>query len=182
MKSRKLFITGAVVAAAAVAPASASADTLGQTVGGTTAQSIALSAAVPAAFALNFNPGGTASSTLGTISAVTTNASWSLTAADTANGGVLQGTSPATLPACTGSDAALANPMSLALSGVSLPGVSLHVRQPMTNAAGGIPVAAGVAAPLPLSVFSTDYQVVIPSSQVMTTGCTYTTSVTYTLQ
>src|SRR3954449_1714471 len=114
MKFRSLVVAGAAVAAFAV-PAS-SAMALDQTVTGVATDSIALSVPVAAVFGSVFTPGATVDSTLGAVTAVSTNPSWTLSAAETGGDGKL-GRSVAT-GACATSAAALTNAPTLTVSPV----------------------------------------------------------------
>src|SRR4051812_26008342 len=114
LKFRSLVAVGTAVAAFAL-PAS-SAMALDQTVTGVATDSIALSVPVAAVFGSVFTPGATVDSTLGAVTSVSTNPSWTLSASETGGDGKL-GRSSST-GACATSAAALTNAPTLTVTPV----------------------------------------------------------------
>jgi hypothetical protein len=162
--------------------------TSGEVVAGTTLSSIALSASgtvgTPVAF-LNFAPGNNASAS-GALTAVDTNPTWTLQVADLGTGA---GKMVQTGGTCTNSEAQLSRALTVGAAaptsglptgtGVSvLPAVTLSgsPQNLATNTSGtGGQLLNG-------NVFTTNYSVNIPSGDVMTSGCVYGLTATYTLQ
>ncbi len=153
----------------------------GEAVSGTTLSSISLTASSGAVFTTNFSPGNTATAT-GALTAADTNSSWTLQVEDTAasNAGKMK---TAAL-GCTGSDAALANPLNVSVTApVSLPtGGGVTTTSPVSLSGTNQTVASATSQLLAADVFTTNYSQTIPSSEVMLTGCVYSVTATYTLQ
>ena len=83
MKARRLYIFGAAVVAALATAAPASADTIGQAVTGVATSTLALTAETPAAFGTTLTPGASnLTTTGGTLTAVDTTPSWTLSVND----------------------------------------------------------------------------------------------------
>jgi hypothetical protein len=160
--------------AAFAAPAMAAA-TAGEAVSGTTLSTLTL-AATGAVFTTNFNPGGTALTT-GALTATDTSGTWTLQAEDLAssNAGKMQSSGGT----CTGSDAVLTNALTISITS-PLGGVTPS--SAITLSGSNQTVATGSGALLAASVLTTHYSQVIPSAQVMATGCIYSLTTTYTLQ
>ena len=178
MLSKRHFTIGCVVALAAVAAeaAPALAASSGENVSGTTLSELSLTAGTGALFTTNFSPGNTATAT-GALTATDTNSSWTLQVQDTASSNA--GKMKAAATGCTGSSAAIANPLAVnvtsPLGGVTSAG---SVSISGTNQT----VASASAQPLAANVLTTNYSQTIPSSEVMLTGCVYSLTATYTLQ
>jgi hypothetical protein len=165
-----------MVGASGVFATSAMAASSGESVSGTTLSALSLTAGTGAVFATNFSPGNTAAAT-GALTATDTNASWTLQVQDTASSNA--GKMKAAATGCTGSDANLANALQTKVTSL-LGGVTSNgfVSISGTNQT----VASATAQPLAANVLTTNYQQVIPSSEVMLTGCVYSLTATYTLQ
>jgi hypothetical protein len=175
--ARKVLIAAlaTVGAFAALVPSAFAAD---QTVAGTTLGTLSLSVNTPAAFGSTLSPGTTATGTGGLL-ATSTNPSWTLSAKDAA------ATTPGKMdsaggPLCTGSESSLQSAVSVTISGggtsagpVTLSGVD----QKVASAGGSVPTA-----PLAAAVLTTGYSQAIASTEVLTTGCVYSLTATYTLQ
>lgn len=182
MKTRKqILAAGAAAFAAALAPATASAVEVPQVVSGTALETISLTAGTPAAFTTGFQPGAVdATSTLGTVTALSTDPSWTLTARDGTTNDA-DGTMNPTGPLCTAGDTELANPLRVTTDlAVPIPGVTSAGEKTLGSAAETVASATNTL--LPLSTFNSTFRVSIPASQTMTTGCVYTMTTTYTLQ
>lgn len=175
MKLRLPLAAAATVAALAV-PASALAASTPELVQGTTAGTIALTAGTGALMTTGFAPGNTASQT-GALTATSTSPSWTLTAQDNGTGAGKMVSAGG--PTCSGSDAQLTNATGVSVSSV-LPGVTAAA--PITLSGTAQTVASATNQLLAANVLTTNYSVVIPSSQIMATGCVYSQNVTYTLQ
>lgn|GEM_PF-3128711 len=161
---------GAVVAVGAFAAPAQAAD---QLVTGTTQGVLALTAGTAPLFTTNFQPGGTATAN-GTMTATNTAASSTLAVIDNAvtTAGKMDAATGAT---CTGSDASLTNALTTGVtgSGVTTSGVK--------TLSGTGQTVATAAAPISAVVLTAAYSQVIPSAQLMLTGCVYTLTATYTL-
>lgn len=153
-------------------PAMATSTT--DTVTGTVQSDLAIAVSTPAtAFATNFQPGGTATSS-GALTVTDTSATPTLTAVDstsTSNNGHMQ----AAATGCTGSEAFLANPLKVGIvSATGLTGSTISLSgTPQTVATASAPVAA--------AVWNTSYSQTIGSTETMTAACVYNVTVTYTL-
>lgn len=177
MKLRSLVFAGAVAAAlSSPAGAMAATDTLTQTTTGVAASEIALSVPVAAVFGTVFKPGANVSSTGGTVTAVSTNPNWTLSAAESGGDGKM---SKSATPACTNSAADLANAASIAV----VPAVANAAIASTTRTLSGTPqvVASATAVPLATTVFNTTFSQSIGATELLATGCTYTLTTTYTL-
>ena len=171
-KTRRHIAVGlATVAAVAAFAGSASAATTGdQAVAGTTLSTLSLGVSTPAVALTNFAPGSIATGT-GALLVTSTNP-WSLSAKDSAgNAGHLK----AAALGCTGSEASTANPMSVTTSGLL----------GSTSSAGAVsltgsdqPVASGSFA----DTLTNAYSLTLANTEVMLTGCAYSTTITYTVQ
>jgi hypothetical protein len=175
LKTLSLAAVGSMLALAAFSSPALAVST-GENVTGTTTGSLSLTAGTGAVFATNFTPGGTANQT-GALTATDTSASWTLQVQDTAatNAGKMK----AAVTGCTGSDAALANSLTVnvtsPLGGVTSAGVKT-VSGTVTT------VASATSQLLAANVLTTNYSQVIPSTEVMLAGCVYSLTSTYTLQ
>jgi hypothetical protein len=122
-----------------------------------------------------FGPAKTATAS-GTLVATDTNTSWTLQAQDTGTGA---GKMVAAATGCTGSDARLTNAIGVSvtstLSGVTSAGT-------IALSASNQTVASSTSTSLTATTLTSNYSQVIPGNQVMLAGCTYSLSVTYTLQ
>jgi hypothetical protein len=165
-----------VIACTGVFAASASAASVGESVSGTTLSELSLTAGTGAVLATNFSPGNTASST-GLLTATDTNSSWTLQVKDTASSNA--GKMKAAAVGCTGSDAALANPLSV---NVTSPLGGVTSAGSVSISGSNQTVASASAQPLAANLLTTNYSQTIPSSEVMLTGCVYSLTATYTLQ
>ncbi len=165
-----------VLAGTAIFAGSASAASVGENVTGTTLSELSITAGTGALFTTNFSPGNTATAT-GALTATDTNSSWTLQVQDTAasNAGKMK----AAATGCTGSDAALANPLAV---DVTSPLGAVTSAGSVSISGTNQTVASATAQPLAANVLTTNYSQTIPSSQVMLTGCVYSLTATYTLQ
>jgi hypothetical protein len=175
MKFRSLAVAG--VAATALATAPAANAQLDQTVTGIAADSIALSVPVAAVFGTTFSPGATVNSTLGAITAVSTNPNWTLSAAETGGDGKMARSIADGV--CATSTPTLTNAAGITVTPV-VPNASITSTARTLSGSNQV-VAAASAVPLAATVFSTTYSQVLPASEILATGCTYTMTTTYTL-
>lgn len=168
-------LAACVVATAAVAVFAAPAGAATEVVSGTTTGTLALANGTGATFLTNFTPGGTATAS-GSLTATDTSPSWTLSVKDAA--ATNAGHMAAAASGCTGSDASLTNALQThvtsALGGVTSAG-------PVSISGTNQTVASATAQALAASVLTTAYTQVIPSTQVMVTGCAYSLTATYTL-
>jgi hypothetical protein len=175
MKFRAPLAALLTAAAVAVPISSASAGVTSEAVNGTTLGSLAIAAGTGAVFSSGFSPGNTATST-GVLTATDTSASWTLKARDAGAGA---GHMVAAGLGCTGSSSQLVNATSVAvtspLGGVTSAG-------PVSLSGTDQTVASATNQLLAANALTTNYSVVLPSSEIMLTGCVYSQSVTYTLQ
>jgi hypothetical protein len=176
MKFRSLAVAGIAIAAvlAPVSPALA----LDQVVSGTTGTSLALSVPTPAVFATNFAPGNTATSTGGTLTAVSTNPSWTLSAKDGAASGA-NGKMDAAAIGCATSPSELASALSLDTVPAVPNGSITSVTRSLTGS--NQTVASATAVPLAASVFNTNYSQPIGAGEPLQAGCVYSLTTTFTL-
>jgi hypothetical protein len=175
MKLRSLIVAG--TASAALLVPSTSAMALDQTVTGVAADQIALSVPVAAVFGSVFTPGATVNSTLGAVTAVSTNPNWTLSAAETGGDGKMA-RSIAT-GACATSAPVLTNAASVAVTPVIANGSITSTTRTLSGS--DQVVASASAVPLAATVFNTTYSQVLPSNELLSSGCTYTMTTTYTL-
>jgi len=177
-RSRALMRAAVAVSAATgmamVAPAMASAATTTQTVSGTTLSDISIAIGTPLSAFTNFNPGGSAAAS-GTLVATDTSAAPGLTIQDTATGH--PGHMVAAATGCTGSEAFLANPLGVTVSGT---GWTSATGSPI-SVSGTAQSVASASAPQSASTLTTAYAQSILISEAMLTGCVYTLTATYTL-
>ena len=181
MKLRTLAVAGAAVSALAVAPA-ANADTLGQAVNGTTLGTLALTAETPALFGTTLSPGTTAHSTGGTLTAVDTATTWTLSVKDSvqANDGHMQ----AAALGCTSSPAQLANRAFVTVTPlVANAAITSAGSTEVKGFASGVgsTVASASAVPLAATVFTTAYDQAVDANEALQTGCVYAMTNTFTL-
>ncbi|TMK41818.1 MAG: hypothetical protein E6G56_03630 [Actinobacteria bacterium] len=183
MKARRLYIFGAAVVAALATAAPASADTIGQAVTGVATSTLALTAETPAAFGTTLTPGASnLTTTGGTLTAVDTTPSWTLSVNDgtTSGDGHLQKGAVG----CTGSETELANASQVNVAPL-VPNASVTSNGYVTvpaNGATAAAVASASAVPLAATVFTNTYKQSIGSSEILVSGCTYSLTSTYTLQ
>lgn len=186
MKLRSLVVAGAASAALLV-PATSAMAQVEQTVTGAATDSIALSVPVAAVFGSTFVPGATVSSTGGAVTAVSTDPSWTLSAAETSTvdggGATVLGDGKmarsVSTGACATSTAVLTNAPTLTAAPAVANGSITSIARSLTGSAQV--VAQATAVPLASTVFNTTFQQVLPSNELLSTGCTYTMSTTYTL-
>jgi hypothetical protein len=137
-----------------------------------------VSSAGPALLA-NLAPGQTATGASSLSLLDTLSSSWTLQAQDSGSGAghmVAGGTG------CTGSSATLTNPLKVLVTPTgSLLGHATSAGQ-ISLTSSAQTVATGTAAILSTATLDTGYTQVIPSAQRMLTGCSYSLTVTYTLQ
>ena len=165
-----LLIAGAVCAMSTTAPAAFGATTGDQSVGGTTLSTLSLGVSTPAVALSGFGPGSIATGTGALI--VTSTSPWSLKAADaTGNAGHLA----AAALGCTGSEASTANALVVDTTGGT---GSTTSAGPVSVSGSSVQVANGLSA----DVITTDYSLSLGNTEVMLTGCAYSTTVTYTVQ
>lgn len=158
-------------------PVTGASAQLTQTVTGVAAGSIALSVPVSAVFGSVFAPGSTVSSTLGAITAVSTDPSWTLSAAESGGDGKMARVS-AVAP-CDTSAATLTNAASLAVAPAIANGSITSTSRTLSGA--DQIVAEAAAVPLAATVFNTTYTQVIPAAELLASGCSYAMTTTYTL-
>ena len=144
----------------------------GEVVSGTTLGTLALTG-TSATFTTGFDPGGTAAAS-GLLTATNTAATSTLTVLDavaTAPGHML-----AAGTGCTGSAPSLTNALTTNVTGSGVTGAGAK------SITGTATTVASATAPLAAAALSTAYTQVIPSAQVMLTGCVYSLTASYTLQ
>ncbi len=175
---KRLAALSAVSGAALLVGPVAGASALDQTVTGVVAGTIALSVPTPAVFGSVFAPGATVSSTGGTVTALSTYPNWTLKAAETGGDGKL-GRASATSP-CDTTAAVLTNAASLTVAPAI---VTAGITSAGAVALSGTDqtVASATAVPLAAAVFNTTYSQAFPANEVLTPGCAYTMTTTYTL-
>lgn len=153
---------------------SALAATTTSTLTGTVQPTIAIGVGtVPLPFTTGFYPGGTATST-GTLVVTDTSATPTLTVQDatsTTNYGHMQ----AAATGCTGSEAFLANPLQVTVSGTPFTSAG-----PVSLSHSATTVATA-SAPVAAVVLTTGYQQAINSTENLLAGCLYSVTATYTL-
>lgn len=173
------YLAAVVLAGAACGVQAGPALALDQVVSGTTLSTLALTAATPASFGTTLAPGATVNSTGGTLTATSTSPSWNVTVQDQAVG------TPGHLVAggvgCTGSAANLANAASVNVSpAVANGSITSAGATAVSGAAQQVISAANVL--LSATVFNTAFSQVIGSSELLTAGCVYSLTATYTIQ
>lgn len=162
-----------IVTMAGLGAAPAAADTVQQPVTANVVSSLSLTSSAPATFTSSFAPGQTATTT-GALTVTDTNPSWTLQVADAGSGA---GHMVAAATGCTGSSPQLSNPLSVTVTGptgVTSSGAIAIGGSGQTVATGSVSVAA--------AALNADYTQVILATQLMTTGCVYSLTATYTLQ
>ncbi|MFL5843590.1 MAG: hypothetical protein ACJ762_02780 [Solirubrobacteraceae bacterium] len=178
MKLRSLIVVAGTTAAFAAAAPSSMAAGVDLSVSGTTLGSLALTVSTPAVFATNFSPGNTASAS-GIVLATSTSPSWTLTAEDAGTGA---GKMIAGAGACTGSDATLTNALKLTVNGAALTGSQSAGQKTLSATPQTVAQATtGSLLPIAAAPLTVAYSQVIPTSQVMTEGCIYSLTTTFTL-
>ena len=170
-KTRRTFTAAlAVTAVAAVAGPAQAATTGDQIVAGTTASTLALGVSTPSVALTSFAPGSTAAGS-GALVVTSTNP-WTLQVADaTAGAGHL--TKAAVN--CAGSEATTVHALIVSSSG-TLGGTSAAVAK--TISATAQTVSTGSFA----DTITNAYSLLLDPTEVMLTGCAYTTTGTYTVQ
>jgi hypothetical protein len=180
MKLRSLIVAGTTVAALAATAPSAFAVGADLPVSGTTLGSLALTVSTPAVFTTSFSPGNTASAS-GVVLATSTSPSWTLTAKDNGTGA---GKMIQTGGTCTGSDSQLTNALTLTVDGTALTGGQSAGSKTLSGSAQTVASAsAGATNLLPIAAapLTVAYSQVIPTTQVMTAGCIYGLTTTFTI-
>lgn len=150
-----------------------------QLLGGTASALISLTAQTPATFGTTLAPGATVTSTGGTLTAVSTSLSWSLTVKDAAAGN--PGHLIAGNTGCTGSTSALSNAVKVTVTPVIAVGAIIGAGQKSISATDTV-VSSSTNALLSTAVFNTVYQQTIGGAEILTAGCVYSMTATYTLQ
>ncbi len=175
--ARRLLPAGvaALLATGALAP---SAQALDQLVSGTTLSTLALTAATPAVFS-SLSPGSTATSTGGTLIATSTSPSWSITVKDQAAGA--PGHLVAAGVGCTGSASSLGNAVSVTVTPLVANGAITSAGAKTVSATNATVISATNAL-LAATVFDTAFQQIVATSELLTAGCVYTMTATYTIQ
>lgn len=167
--------TAAVIGPLVASPAIAAAATTTQAVAGKTQSDIAISIGTPVAgFTTNFQPGGSAT-TSGTLVATDTSATPTLQVADatsTTNKGHMQ----AAAAGCTGSEAVLANALSVTVPS----GGGLTSAGPISISGTNQNVATA-SAPIAAATVTTNYTQNINAGETLLTDCVYNITNTYTL-
>lgn len=133
------------------------------------AQALSLSASP---VTLSLQPGATATGT-GTIVATTLSGSWTLQAADSGTG---QGHM---ITSCGQGDATLVDPLQLQATGLVTGATSAGV---ISLSGTNQTVASATNALLSGTTLTIGYSQVIPSNEVLSAGCSYGLTVTFTLQ
>lgn len=173
------LIAAVALAAAACGAQAAPALALDQLVSGTTLSTLALTAATPATFGTTLAPGATSNSTGGTLLATSTSPSWALSVKDQAVG--TPGHLVAAGVGCTGSAANLANAVTVTVTPTIANGsITSAGSKTVTGADVGVASAANVL--LAATSFDTAYQQIIGGAELLTAGCVYSLSATYTIQ
>lgn len=122
-------------------------------------------------------PGGTSAGT-GTLTATDTSGIWTLQAMD---GGSGAGHLVAAATGCTGSASQLVNPLKLSVSGLVTGATSAGTidlsgtNQTVASSTNPLAVLSG-------SPLTTNYSVTVPPDEVLLAGCSYSLTVTFTLQ
>lgn len=166
-------VTAASVVAMSACAVPVFAATAGELVSGTTLGTLALTGSA-ATFTTNFAPGSTATAN-GLLTATNTAAASTLTVGDAGTGA---GHMKAAGAGCTGSDALLTNALTTDLTGTGITSAGVKSIPASTS-----PVTVATAsAPMAAVAITTSYSQVLPSAQVMLTGCVYSLTATYTLQ
>ena len=173
MKVVRLAACVAVVAAIGILAAPAGAAT--ELVTGTTLGTLSLANGTGAVLS-PFAPGQTGTGT-GSLIATDTSPSWTLSVKDTAASNA--GHMAAGATGCTGSDPSLTNALGVSVTS-ALGGVNSAGQKSVSGTDQA--VASATNQLLAANVLTTNYQQVIPSTQVMITGCIYSLTATYTLQ
>jgi hypothetical protein len=177
----KAILTGAAALAAAALACPAAALALDQPVTGTTTSSIGLSAPTTAAFGVSLSPGSTVDSTGGTVTAVDTSPSWTITVKDGAASGA-NGKMDASTPG-VGSCLHSPNELTNALSVSVVPAVTNNAIASTTRTLSSVDqaVASATAVPLAANVFTTTFTQAVGSTEALQAGCIYTMTATYTI-
>lgn len=175
MKLRSLVVVG-TAAAALLVPTSAMAQ-VNQTVTGVAAGSIALSVPTAAVFGSTFVPGANVNSTGGTVTAVSTNPSWNMSAAETGGDGKMARVN--NLTPCDTSAAVLTNAAGLTVTPVVANGSITSTARTLSGS--NQVVASASAVPLAATVFDTTFAQSLPTNELLSAGCSYTMTTTYTL-
>lgn len=162
----------AAIAGMAIFTSPAMAASTGQVVSGTTQSSISLALGTAPLFTTNFAPGNTATAS-GTLVATDTSAAPVLTVQDqaAANAGKMH----AAATGCTGSEAFLANPLSVTITGTGV------TSSGAVSLSGTAQQVASATAPIAATTLTTSYSQTIGSAETMLTGCVYSLTATYTL-
>jgi hypothetical protein len=178
MKLRTLIVAGTTAAAVAVSAPSAMAVGADLPVSGTTLGSLALTVSTPAVFSSAFSPGNTASAS-GVVLATSTSPSWTLTAKDNGTGA---GKMIAGVTGCVGSDPTLTNALKLTVDGTALTGGQTAGQKTLSSTAQTVASAStGTLLPIAAAPLTVAYEQAIPANQVMTAGCIYSLTTTFTL-
>lgn len=176
--SRRLA-TIALLSAAACGVQATPALALDQLVSGTTLSTLALTAATPATFGTTLAPGATSNSTGGTLVATSTSPSWALQVKDQAVG--TPGHLVAAGVGCTGSASSLANAVTVNVTpAVANGSITSAGATTVSGSNSGVLSAANVL--LAATTFNTAYQQVVGAAELLTAGCVYSLSATYTIQ
>jgi hypothetical protein len=170
----RLLAALAAISAPALFAARAFAATTTSTLTGTVQSNIAIAVGTaPLPFTTGFYPGGTAT-TSGTLVVSDTNATPTLTVQDatsTSNYGHMH----AAATGCSGSEAALANPLQVTVSGTPFTSAgTVSLAQSATT-------VATASAPVAAATLTTSYEQKINSSETLLAGCVYSVTATYTL-
>lgn len=122
-------------------------------------------------------PGGTSTGT-GTLTATDTSGTWTLQAMD---GGSGAGQMVAAATGCTGSATQLANPLNLSISGL-VSGATAAGTIALSGSNQTVASSTDPTAVLNASALTTNYSVTVPADQILLAGCSYSLTVTFTLQ
>jgi hypothetical protein len=180
MKLRSLVVAGVAAATLLVPSTSAMAVGTTDTVSGTTLGSLALAVGVNPGFGTTLRPGASLTNN-GTLIATSTNPVWTLNVKDASatTAGKMDAATPGLL-LCAGSADNLASSLNVAVtaSGAISDGVTAisGSDQPVihTTAEAPLPIAA--------TTLNTSYTQAIGAAEVLTAGCVYSLTATYTIQ
>lgn len=176
---RRALVLSAITSAFVLGSPAAPSFALSQLVSGTALSTLSLTAGTPAVFGTSLAAGTTVGSTGGTLTGVSTSPSWSLAVRDQAAG--TPGHLVAAASGCSGSTPALTNAAKVTVTPVVANGAITSAGQKAITGS-DVTVASASNALLASTVFTTAYQQVIDSDEVLTAGCVYSMTTTYTLQ
>jgi hypothetical protein len=179
MKLRSVVVAGVAATTLLVPTTAAMAVGTTDTVSGTTLGSLALAVGVNPGFGTTLRPGASLTNN-GTLIATSTNPVWTLNVKDAgATPGKMDAATPGLL-LCAGSADNLANSLNVAVtaSGAISDGVTAISGSDQsvihTTAEAPLPIAA--------ATLNTSYTQAIGAAEILTAGCVYSLTATYTIQ